>query len=120
MGDLNAAALRDNPYGVLPLAPGANPLPGYHRIQGFVDPQNGDYHWYRQDADLTWSQKHGNGYATNLDASGHVITNPVFADNNYSRPGAYMGAPTGVIYNPLDYGPGENYSVALPVLQAPN
>lgn len=42
------------------------------------------YHFYRQDADGTWSHKPGKMQATQLDASGHVITNPETADGKYS------------------------------------
>ena len=102
--DLNPAALRDK-YGVKELPKDGKVPPGYHKIQGFYDPsQGGDYHWYRQDADGTWSQKHGNGSVTNLDASGHVITDPEKADNDYSK----------------IYGPGVDYSKHCPVLIAPN
>jgi hypothetical protein len=36
-----------------------------------------DYHWYREDADGTWSHKPGSKPATNLDAAGNVITDPL-------------------------------------------
>jgi hypothetical protein len=48
-----------------------------------TDPNNQDYHWYRQDSDGTWSGKPGPGQATNLDASGNIITDPRTADRNY-------------------------------------
>jgi len=97
--DLNAAAKRDA-YGVKDLPADGKCPPGYHKIQGFYDPSGSDYHWYRQDADGTWLQKHGKGEATNKDADGKVITDPNKANNNY--------------------GPGLNYSKACPVLIAPN
>jgi hypothetical protein len=40
----------------------------------------GDYHWYRQDCDGTWSQKVGDEPATNVDASGRRILDPRTAD----------------------------------------
>ncbi len=43
---------------------------------------NVDYHWYRQDADGTWSHKPGLSTVTNLDASGQPISDPELADRN--------------------------------------
>jgi hypothetical protein len=39
-----------------------------------------DYHWYRQDANGMWTHKPGGTQATNLDNSGHTISNPETAD----------------------------------------
>jgi hypothetical protein len=36
--------------------------------------EEGDFHWYRQDRDGTWSHKRGYDVAKNTDASGHLIT----------------------------------------------
>lgn len=36
----------------------------------------GDYHWYRQNDDGTWSHKPGRTAVTNTDNFGNVITNP--------------------------------------------
>jgi hypothetical protein len=104
-GDLNEAAKRDN-CAVKDLPADGKVPPGYHKIQAFYDPNGGDYHWYRQDADGTWSQKHGNAEVSNTDASGNVITDPTTADNNYNK---IYGARSGT-----------NYSKHLPVLIAPN
>lgn len=55
-----------------------------------VDPRpnnDGDFHWYRQDEDGTWSHKPGGTPATNLDASGRPITDPRNADRNYQPRG---------------------------------
>ncbi len=41
------------------------------------------YHFYRQDLDGTWSHKPGHNQATQLDASGNIITNPETADRKY-------------------------------------
>ena len=49
--------------------------PGYYLV-ALVSAPGEDYHWYRQDNNGLWSQKHGNGPATNLDESGNLITNP--------------------------------------------
>lgn len=46
-----------------------------------------DYHWYRQDENGKWSHKPGGTPATNLDASGNIITNPETADRRYVGPG---------------------------------
>ncbi len=98
--DLNAAALRDV-FGVKPLPPDGVVPKGYHKIQAFYDPSpNGDYHWYRQDSNGNWSQKHGNENVSNVDASGNPITDPTTANNNYRQ--------------------NENYSESCPVLIAPN
>jgi len=95
---LNKAALRD-PFGVKELPADGVVPPGYHKIQAFFD-QNGDYHWYRQDADGSWSHKPGHGDATNVDSIGNVITDPADAARNYGR--------------------GRNYSTPCPPLIAPN
>jgi hypothetical protein len=50
---------------------------------GGSSPYKEDYHWYRQDDNGKWSHKPGPGLATNLDASGNVITNPETADRKY-------------------------------------
>jgi hypothetical protein len=42
-----------------------------------------DFHWYRQDADGTWSHKPGGTPATQSDASGNPITDPRTADRDY-------------------------------------
>lgn len=44
-----------------------------------------DFHWYREDADGTWSHKPGPFPATNLDASDppQPITDPTTANHNY-------------------------------------
>lgn len=38
--------------------------------------ENGDYHWYRQNSDGTWSHKKGMGSIESHDEDGHVIHNP--------------------------------------------
>lgn len=42
-----------------------------------------DYHWYRHNADGSWSGKGGDGPATNLDANGALMLDPRTADRNY-------------------------------------
>lgn len=53
-------------------------VPGYYLI-ALVIRERGprpDYHWYRQDNTGLWSHKPGHTQATNLDASGRIITDP--------------------------------------------
>ena len=40
-----------------------------------------DYHWYRQNPDGTWSHKPGRTEVTNLDANGHLIYDPLYAEH---------------------------------------
>lgn len=64
------------------------PRPGYYVVAGVIAPDAPqDYHWYRQDNDGMWSHKPGWGSATNLDASGSLISDPKLADRNYSGTG---------------------------------
>lgn len=49
-----------------------------------VDPYN-TYHFYRQNADGTWSHKPGTLKVTDLDASGNKIYFPHLADRNYKK-----------------------------------
>jgi hypothetical protein len=58
--------------------------PCHHKIAMFMHPGQ-DYHFYRQDADGMWSHKSGTAPATNLDASGNVISNPETADRRSSQ-----------------------------------
>lgn len=44
------------------------------------DPAFNDFHWYRLGPDGMWSHKPGSYPATNLDDSGHTITDPRTAD----------------------------------------
>jgi hypothetical protein len=50
-----------------------------HRVALVIAPGY-DYHWYRLDRDGRWSHKPGGTAATNLDNSGHAITDPRTAD----------------------------------------
>ena len=47
------------------------------------------YHFYRQNEDGTWSHKDGSLEATNLDASGNKIMDPLKADRNYGPDSRY-------------------------------
>ncbi len=49
-----------------------------------VDPNN-TYHFYRQNADGTWSHKPGTLKVTDIDASGNKIYFPHLADRNYRK-----------------------------------
>jgi len=65
-----------------------------YKIALFIDPDkqrkntkdhDQDYHFYRQDCPGTWSHKPGTNDATNEDASGNAITDPVKADRDYEN-----------------------------------
>ena len=60
---------------------------GYYKIALFMDdsPPYKDYHFYRQDADGTWSHKPGGTKAIRADDSGNIIHNPVDADRYYEK-----------------------------------
>jgi len=53
------------------------------------DPEYPDYHWYRQNPNLTWSGKSGGGPVSSKDASGITITNPSTADRSYVGAGLF-------------------------------
>ncbi len=44
-----------------------------------------DYHFYRQNRNSRWSHKDGWGYATNKDAKGRLIKDPMWADRDYRK-----------------------------------
>ena len=54
---------------------------GTYKVALFWNHSNGDYHWYRQNADGTWSHKLGQGNVKNVDESENpqVIYDPVAA-----------------------------------------
>jgi hypothetical protein len=58
--------------------------PGYYPVALVSDP-GVDYHWYRLDSNGRWSHKPGNTDATDVDASGNLITDPKTADRDYGR-----------------------------------
>lgn len=69
------------------MTPAPDPPPakaGYYAVALVCDP-GVDYHWYRQDDNGRWSHKPGNTDATNVDASGNVITDPKAANRNYGQ-----------------------------------
>jgi hypothetical protein len=84
--DVTAASVSDGMV-VAPDPP--TPKSGYYPVALVIDPDpvDGDYHWYRQAEDGTWSHKPGWSTATNLDASGKPITDPKAADRDYSVTG---------------------------------
>ena len=55
---------------------------GTYKVALVVDPLD-DYHWYRQNPDGTWSSKSGWLPVTELDASGHAISDPRMSDRDY-------------------------------------
>jgi len=56
-------------------------LPNGHVVALVIDPGN-DFHWYRMEADGTWTHKPGSTPATSLDNSGNPITDPRTADRD--------------------------------------
>ena len=67
------------------MTPAPNPptaKAGYYPVALVMDPGI-DYHWYRLDGNGRWIHKPGNTEATDVNASGKVITNPETADRNY-------------------------------------
>lgn len=76
---------------------------GWFKVYLVVDPDEpgkfGDYHWYRQDEDGTWSHKRGTNNVRNVDAAGKPILDPSKCDRNY---------------------PDRNYSIDCGTLCAPN
>ena len=52
----------------------------YKRGENSDKNYQGDYHWYRQNLDGTWSQKVGGKEVTSYDKSGRIITDPVTCD----------------------------------------
>lgn len=61
---------------------------GWRKIAGVVQDKSNpgsdnDFHWYRQEADGTWSHKRGATAASKVDASGNPITDPAKANRKY-------------------------------------
>ncbi|MCA9771703.1 MAG: hypothetical protein KC466_04795 [Myxococcales bacterium] len=75
-------------------ADGMGMCPADHiRTALVVDPGT-DYHWYRQNADGTWSHKPGQTCATTKDNAGDPITDPATADRDgYTDFCGYMCVP---------------------------
>jgi hypothetical protein len=75
----------------------------YYRIALFVRQANPDentineYHWVRQNNDMTWSHKYGNQNVTNIDFAGRVITDITNADFDDYRFIGYFLVPRGGI-----------------------
>jgi hypothetical protein len=98
---LGNAAISD---GMTPGSNPPNPPPGYYPVALVLDP-GVDYHWYRQDSNGLWSHKPGNTLATDVDASGQLISDPEMADRDYNSIGGpsysvfcgYYYVPTGGI-----------------------
>jgi uncharacterized Zn-binding protein involved in type VI secretion len=84
------------------MLPAPDPPParqGYYAVALLNDP-GVDYHWYRQDDNGQWSQKHGLTEVTNVDGSGNPITDPKTADNNYPTMGVNYSKFCGYFYVP--------------------
>lgn len=72
---------------------------------------SGDYHWYRQNSDGTWSHKPGELEVTNLDTHGNLIVDAVHQNTLYDTfVGFYYVVPFNVIA-PLDTAPIKNITV---------
>ena len=54
--------------------------PSQGQYVALVMADNVDFHWYRLDADATWSQKHGSSPAINVDESNNPISDPETCD----------------------------------------
>ena len=77
-----------------------------------------DYHWYRQNADGTWSHKQGDLPVTNLDSNNQIIYDPQTAARDiYNSKGEYQGEYNVFIgyfaVTPLNYMYGANAANAL-------
>jgi hypothetical protein len=57
-------------------------LPGFYKIFLALDVGN-DYHWWRENSDLSWSHKPGASNVVDVDADGKKIYNPLIANRNY-------------------------------------
>lgn len=84
--DVLALAIMDG----LHLSPQGNDYPVYF-VVGQSARDRPDHHWYRHNSDGTWSHRPGDTAVRNVDASGRVINNPLFANHNYSNPASGYG-----------------------------
>ena len=59
----------------------------YYKVALFLDKtgKKKDYHFYKENKEGFWSHKPGKTKVSNLDASGKVITNPIFANRKYKK-----------------------------------
>ena len=55
---------------------------GTYKVALVIDPGT-DYHWYRQNADGTWSHKPGGNEVVNIDSAGNLIFDPEEAARTY-------------------------------------
>lgn len=76
---------RDNPSLILSNFDAQCPK-GFHKaFMALSNEGSGiDYHFYRQDNNKLWSHKPGRTEATNLDASGKLIKDPLYANRKYA------------------------------------
>lgn len=72
--------------GLKPASTETEHLEGHYRVALVISP-NDDYHWYRENADGTWSHKRGHEPVTNKDAANQIITDPQKAARDYSSQG---------------------------------
>lgn len=75
---------RDNPGFLLASHDASCPV-GFHKAFLALAPEGDDidYHFYRQDADGSWSHKPGATETTQMDASGKRIMDPLLANREY-------------------------------------
>jgi hypothetical protein len=81
------ARIKKDIPGVLDSDPTTKCPCGYYKMSMFLDRDGDkqDFHFYREDADGTWSHKPGSFEVTSVDASNNKITNPSAADRDYSK-----------------------------------
>ncbi len=77
----------------IPAAPAARK--GHYAVALLATPDAVQYHWYRQDADGTWSGKQGRSGIKNTDDSGEVIADLSQADIGSYQWVAYFSVPAG-------------------------
>jgi hypothetical protein len=57
----------------------------YYKIGLYIDNEEKDYHFYRQNKDGYWSHKPGSNEVTNLDADNNLIRDPDKASRKYTE-----------------------------------
>lgn len=79
--EIGRAAIAD---GLIPVDCAKSCGGSMHKVALVISPGN-TFHWYRRDRNGRWSHKPGDGPPTNLDYSGHFITDPLTADRGPFR-----------------------------------
>lgn len=57
----------------------------YYKVALFIDKNNKDYHFYREDENNFWSHKLGRSIVRNYDSSNYIITDPFVANKKYKK-----------------------------------